>query len=198
MGRNREFDIDEALDAALQVFWRKGYDGASLPELTAAMGINRPSLYAAFGNKEALFCKALARYREGPAAYVREAVATPTAREMFERLLHGAVDLMTDPKNPRGCLIVQGGLTCAGDSDRIRVETAQMRETAMAAIQKRLSTAKADGELTARAVPRDMARYVMTMINGLSIQAGAGATRAQLRRVADVALVGLGAFLSSR
>src|SRR5215217_5127451 len=95
-GRPRAFDADKALDRAMTVFWRKGYEGASLPDLTKAMGINRPSLYAAFGNKEALFRKVLDRYAAGPAAYVREALNAPTAREAAERLLRGAIDLQSD------------------------------------------------------------------------------------------------------
>src|SRR5437762_10822949 len=104
-GRPREFDTEQALDAALEVFWRKGYEGASLPDLTEAMGINRPSLYAAFGNKEELFRTVVTRYVEGPAAFVREALEEPTARGVAERLLSAAVDLVTDPRNPRGCLL---------------------------------------------------------------------------------------------
>src|SRR5712672_80887 len=107
-GRPRDFDVDEALDRALEVFWRRGYEGASLPDLTAAMGINRPSLYAAFGSKEGLFRRALDRYAEGPAAYVREALDEPTARRVAERLLGGAAERLTDPRNPGGCLVVQG------------------------------------------------------------------------------------------
>src|SRR5437588_3756269 len=103
-GRPRCFDESCALDSALQVFWRKGYEGASLPELTRAMGINRPSLYAAFGNKEALFRQVLDRYAAGPAAYVREALNEPTARAVAERVLGGAIDLLTGPRGPRGCL----------------------------------------------------------------------------------------------
>src|SRR3977135_1973575 len=110
-GRPREFDADQALDRALQVFWRKGYEGASLPDLTRAMGINRPSLYAAFGNKEALFRKALDSYHDGPAAFVRGALEEPTARAVVEALLRGTVDLLSSPRNPPGCLMVQGALS---------------------------------------------------------------------------------------
>src|SRR5947208_4189147 len=94
-GRPRSFDLDKALDRALAVFWRKGYEGASLTDLTQAMGINRPSLYAAFGSKEELFRKAIDRYAEGPAGYVREALKEPTARGVVERVLGGAIDLLT-------------------------------------------------------------------------------------------------------
>src|SRR5262245_63511915 len=104
-GRPREFDTEEALDAALEVFWRKGYEGASLPDLTEAMGINRPSLYAAFGNKEELFRRVVARYIEGPGTCVREALALPTARAAAAALLEATIDIVTDAKNPRGCLL---------------------------------------------------------------------------------------------
>src|SRR5215212_1579071 len=97
MGRPREFDIDQALDRALKVFWRKGYEGASLPALTKAMGINRPSLYAAFGNKEALFRQAIDRYIDGPAAHAREALNESSARAVVERLWFGSIDLITNP-----------------------------------------------------------------------------------------------------
>ena len=115
-GRPREFDVDEALDRALEVFWRKGYEGASLPDLTEAMGINRPSLYAAFGSKEDLFRKALARYAEGPTAYACEALKAPTARAVVERLLAGTANLLSDPRNPRGCFAVQGALACGEEA----------------------------------------------------------------------------------
>src|SRR5438093_11447325 len=129
VGRPRAFDVDEALDQALKVFWRKGYEGTSLPDLTRAMGINRPSLYAAFGNKEALFRKALDRYNDGPAAYVREALEEPTARAVVEALLRGAVEQLSSPRHPQGCLMVQGALSCGTTANPIRRELASRRRS---------------------------------------------------------------------
>src|SRR5580704_2974444 len=100
LGRPRSFDPGKALQAAMKVFWRKGYEGASLSDLTKAMGINRPSLYAAFGDKEALFRKVLDCYETGPAAYFSVALSQPTARATVEQLLRGAVDVMTASCNP--------------------------------------------------------------------------------------------------
>src|SRR2546425_3042027 len=121
MGRPRSFDINRALDRALQVFWRKGYEGTSLSDLTKAVGVNRPSLYAAFGDKESLFRKALDRYLDGPAAYIQEALKEPTARAVVERLLRGATDLNAAPRNPGGCLMVQSALACGERSEERRV-----------------------------------------------------------------------------
>src|SRR5436190_19772422 len=101
-GRPRAFDTEKALDKALQVFWRKGYEGTSLSDLTKAMRINRPSLYAAFGNKEALFRKALDRYSQGPSAFWDDALRAPAARAVAERLLRGTIALLTDPRSARG------------------------------------------------------------------------------------------------
>src|SRR5215467_221122 len=113
LGRPRAFDRDQALELALDVFWREGYEGASLSDLTEAMGINRPSLYAAFGDKQGLFRKVLDRYFDGPAAYMREALNQPTARAVIEQLLQGTADLLTNRHNPKGCLSVQGALACS-------------------------------------------------------------------------------------
>jgi AcrR family transcriptional regulator len=188
MGRPRAFDIDTALDRALQVFWRNGYAGTSLLDLTKAMGINRPSLYAAFGNKEALFRKALDRYAEGPAVYVREALNEPTARAVVERLLRGALDLLTDPGNPPGCLMVQGALSCGEAADPIRRELASRRAAGETAIRQRFERAMLDGDLPANTDAADFARYVATVIHGMAVQAAGGSRREELRRVVKMAL----------
>ena len=187
-GRPREFDVDRALDRALTVFWRKGFEGATLADLTRAMGVSRPSLYAAFGGKEALFRKALDRYAEGPAAYVREALNEPTARAVAERLLGGAVDLVAHPKNPRGCLMVQGALACGETAESVRRELVARRTTSEAAIRGRLERSREEGDLPADANPADLARYVVTVLRGMAVEAAGGASREDLRRVVEIAL----------
>jgi AcrR family transcriptional regulator len=188
IGRPRDFDLDKALDQALAVFWHKGYEGASLAELTKAMGINRPSLYAAFGNKEALFRKALDRYAAGPAAYVQAALAEPTARGVAQRLLKGTIDVLADPRNPPGCLWVQGALACGEPAEPIRRELAERRAQGQAAIQRRFKRAIAEGDLPAGTDAAALARFIATINLGMAVQAAGGATRAQLRRIAEMAM----------
>ena len=187
-GRPRAFDIDEALDRALRVFWRQGYEGTSLPDLTAAMGINRPSLYAAFGNKEQLFRRALDRYGEGPAARLREALEQPSAYGVAERLLSSTADALTDPHNPPGCLAVQGALSCSEAAEPIRKELIARRAASGAALRGRFERARSEGDLPGDADPADLARYVATLLQGMAVQAAGGASRDELRRVVATAL----------
>lgn len=187
-GRPRSFDKDRALDAALRVFWEKGYEGASLSDLTGAMGINRPSLYAAFGDKEALFRQALERYEQGPVAYMEEALHEPTARRAVERMLRGTVCVLTRPQSPRGCLLVQGALACGDESMAMRKELATHRSAGELALRKRLKRAKDEGELPATTDPVDLARFYMAVMHGMSVQAAGGANRSALEGVAETAL----------
>jgi AcrR family transcriptional regulator len=187
-GRPRSFDKDRALEAALQVFWEKGYEGASLSDLTEAMGINRPSLYAAFGDKEALFRQVLERYERGPVAYMNEALNEPMARSAIERMLKGTVAALTCPQSPHGCLYVQGALACGDESSKMRKELATRRSAGELALRKRLKKAKEDGELPATADPADLARFYMAVMHGMSVQAAGGASRGALEGVAETAL----------
>ncbi|MCI0640787.1 MAG: TetR/AcrR family transcriptional regulator [Gemmataceae bacterium] len=188
VGRPRAFDLEQALERALVVFWRRGYEGASLPDLTKAMGINRPSLYAAFGNKEALFRKVIERYAAGHASYIRKALKAPTARQVVERLFRGAVELLTGPHNPPGCLLVHGALACNEETDSVRRELVAQRAAGESAVRERFQRAKAEGDLSADSSPADLARFVATIIQGMAVQAAGGASRKELRRVAKLAL----------
>jgi AcrR family transcriptional regulator len=189
-GRPRAFDANKALDRALLVFWRKGYEGASLSDLTLAMGINRPSLYGAFGNKENLFRKALDRYVDGPAAYVREALKEPTARAVVERLLSEAASLLSDRRHPPGCLIVQAALSCGEEADSVRRELAARRSAGEAEIRQRLVRARSEGDLPPDSDPADLARFVTALIHGMAVQAAGGAGKEELQGIVRTALSG--------
>jgi AcrR family transcriptional regulator len=175
-------------EVALRVFWENGYEGASVSELTRAMGINRPSLYANFGDKESLFRRALDRYRDGPQAYVREALRESTGRGAMEKLLQGAVESFTNPRNPQGCLLVQGALACGVKAESVRRELSLRRAAGETGINKRLRRAQADGELPSRVNAADLARFYVTVLRGLGVEAVGGASRAELMRVAETAL----------
>jgi AcrR family transcriptional regulator len=186
VGRPRAFDAGKALDRAMQVFWRKGYIGASLSDLTKAMGINRPSLYAAFGNKESLFFKVLDRYLKGPSGYLSQSLKAPTARAVAERMFHGVINLLTDPKTPATCLWVHSVLSC-GDS-HLRKEFAAQRTAAHAEFRTRFKRAIMEGDLPADADAAALAHFVMTVNFGLTVQASTGATRKELLRIMATAL----------
>ncbi len=187
-GRPRAFCVERALDQALKVFWQKGYEGTSLSDLTEAMGINRPSLYAAYGNKEALFRKALDRYIEGSAAFLRRSMEQPTSRAVVEYLLLSSADGVTCPDNPHGCLTVRCALSSGEAADSIRLELVSRRVDGESILRKRLERAQVEGDLPTDASPADLARYVMTVHQGMSVQAASGASREQLRRVVETAL----------
>ncbi len=187
-GRPRAFDTEKALDAAMRVFWRKGYEGTSLSDLTAAMQINRPSLYAAFGDKETLFRRVLDCYTAGPSAYLQAAMVAPTARAAVEGILFGAIDLVTQPENPAMCLIAQGTLVSGKEADAVRQEVNARRQRGEAALWARLERAVRDGELPPQTDAAALTRYFVTIARGLGISALGGATRDELRAVAEIAL----------
>ena len=187
-GRPREFCVDGALAAALRVFWTKGYDGASLSDLTEAMGITRPSLYAAFGNKEALFRKALDLYEREKMDYVGEALALPTARQVAEAMLRGAVENMKGSGEPSGCLQVIASVACGPDSQMIRDELAERGKVVHQAIVERLQRAHDEGDLPSHIDVAGLADFMKAVFQGISIQATSGATREELDRLVDTSM----------
>jgi AcrR family transcriptional regulator len=187
-GRPREFCVDEALAAALRVFWTKGYEGASLTDLTEAMGITRPSLYAAFGNKEALFRKALDLYEHDKLAYVGVALEAPTARGVAERMLSGVLEMQTTGSDPKGYLGVIATVACGTEAQSIKADVVARQASSHAALLRRFERAKADGDLPDHIQPASLVRYLTAVSQGLCVQAGSGATPDELRRIVDTTL----------
>jgi AcrR family transcriptional regulator len=188
MGRPREFDAETALDQAMEVFWRHGYEGSTIAQLTEAMGINPPSLYACFGNKEGLLKAALDRYTRLRGEWMEEVLAAPTAREVTARLLMGIADKQTDPANPPGCLLVQGGIACGSGSENVPFELAARRAQNEEQLRDRFIRARAEGDLKPASDPAALARYVFAVSVGMGVMASSGADREALRQVAAVAI----------
>jgi len=152
-GRPRQFDTEQALEAAMLLFWRNGYEGTSLSALAEAMDINMPSLYAAFGNKQALFQKALDRYLQRPASYLPQALEESDARAAIKKLFRGAINMVVSPRHPDGCLLVQGALACGPGAEDIQALLGRRRAGAEAAIRRRLQRAIKEGDLPPAADP---------------------------------------------
>jgi|TARA_R100000049_G_C1956212_1_gene111746 AcrR family transcriptional regulator len=187
-GRPREFDTDDALAQALRIFWQKGYEGTSLSDLTDAMAITRPSLYAAFGNKEALFRQALDLYEKDKLAYIGEAVEAPTARAVAETLLLGSVDVATGGEC-RGCMGVISMVGCQSVEPSIRDDVNARAESAKQLIVDRMQRAIDAGEFAVPTSATAITRYLLALMQGISVQAQSGASRAELLEVAESALI---------
>ncbi|MFJ1533675.1 TetR/AcrR family transcriptional regulator [Streptomyces mirabilis] len=172
----------------MRVFWGQGYEGASLTDLTHAMGITRTSMYAAFGNKEDLFRKALDRYTEGPASYGARALQEPTARQVAAAFLDGSVRATTRPGCPAGCLGVQGALATGDPGSDARDALTAWRNAHTSLLRDRFRQAVDEGDLPSDADPELLARYLMTVANGIAVQAAGGTARDDLQQVADMAL----------
>lgn len=188
-GRPREFCVDQALAAALGVFWSKGYEGASMADLTEAMGITKPSLYAAFGNKEALFHKALDLYESEKLEYTREALKQPTARAVAEHFMRGAINAQMSSCDPKGCLGVISATACGAEAESIKADVIQRRASSQAALVARFEQAQRDGDLPAGVDVLGLTGYLYAILQGMAVQAGSGATRADLDRVVETSLM---------
>lgn len=187
-GRPREFCVDAALAAALRVFWAKGYEGASMTDLTEAMGVTRPSLYAAFGNKEALFRKALDLYEREKLAYVGQALAEPTARKVAEHLLRGSMENQTSNCEPHGCLGVISSVACGQEAESVRADVLERGGKVRVELVDRFQRAIDDGDLPHGTDVEGLTSFIYALLQGMAVQAGAGATRAELERLIDTSL----------
>ncbi|WP_375197060.1 TetR/AcrR family transcriptional regulator [Sphingobium sp.] len=187
-GRPREFDPEEALAAALNVFWRRGYEGASMAELTEAMGITKPSLYACFGNKESLFRKALDLYERDKLCYIKTALEAPTAKGVAERILRGSLAIQTGTTDPHGCLGVISTVACTAQAESIRDEVIARRASSDAALAARFERARAEGDFPESIDPQALVTYLSAIMQGMAVQAGAGTPRDKLEQLVETTL----------
>lgn len=188
MGRNREFDVDQALDAALCVFWRKGYEGTSYTDLTQATGVERPALYSAFGNKESLFRRVLVRYYEQYLDFIPAALELPSSREVAEHILLSAAELNTRYPDRKGCLGVHGALAGSDDAEPIRLALIDSRAEGEVLLRNRFERAKQERDLPETANCAVLAAFVLTVLHGMAVQAKAGFSRDMLEAIVEQAL----------
>ena len=188
MGRPRAFDVDAALDAALKVFWAKGYEGTTVSDLTREMGLNMSSLYAAFGDKENLFRQVAARYAADASALYEKALGRATLYEALSDLFSAIVEFLNRPGYPPGCLTVMGALATSSTAAPVQQLLLQMRTRGQLRLQRRCQEAKKAGELAKGTDVAAFARYLATILWGLMVQGASGATKGQMQGIADAAL----------
>ncbi|EAQ33296.1 TetR/AcrR family transcriptional regulator [Idiomarina baltica] len=187
-GRPCAFNKEEALGKALELFWRNGYEGTSLSDLTKVMGINKPSLYSAFGNKEQLFLQAIDLYEKRPGAFFYSAMDQKTAYLVVQSMLRGAADSMANGEHPQGCVVVQGALSCSEASATVKEALIKRRLEEQQELQKRFEQAQQDGDLPQHIDAANLASYIGTVLQGMCVQANNGASTAELYAVADMVL----------
>lgn len=187
-GRPRSFDRATALSRATELFWRHGYEGTSIADLTGAMGISPPSLYAAFGDKRTLFTEVVDAYTRTHGAFLWESLEEDDVRAAFAGILRTAAETYTAPGHPTGCLVITAATNCSPHSCEVEQDLRERRVATVNAFQARLSRAEARGQLPAGTEPRALAVYFGSVIEGMSQQARDGATREELEQVADLAM----------
>ena len=187
MGRPREFEIDDAIDQATGLFWRNGYEGTSLSDLTTAIGISPPSFYFAFGSKEGLFRKVIQRYFEEQSKFAQAALRKQTPRAIARHFLNGFADMATDPLHAPGCLAMNSSLPCTA-GDPLREWLAELREQTRLRFSERFAELRGDEGLPAKMDADSLARLVLVVAWGIAVEAQSGASRKDLRRTIALAL----------
>jgi AcrR family transcriptional regulator len=184
-GRPKSFDKNEAIDKAMHVFWQFGYEGASLADLIAAMGINKPSMYSTFGNKEDLFKLALERYTTQAVGYIQEVIKHPTAKAVVADFLTRSVKILTSIDNPNGCLVIQGALTTSDNALSVKQLLIEHRKHYEGLLAERFQQSINNDDLPATIDPAVLAKYITSLHQGLSVQASSGASESELLAVVD-------------
>lgn len=188
-GRPRTFDREEALRRAMTLFWSQGFERTSVDDLAQAMGINKPSLYAAFGCKEQLFREAIACYERIEGGPVRSAMQeAATAREAVDSMLRTNARAYASPGRPKGCMVVMSAFPDAPDKEEVREFLTGTRKAALDALIRRIERGKADGDVPPRASAAEMAAFYTTVLQGLSVQSRDGASREEMERIVDSAM----------
>jgi AcrR family transcriptional regulator len=188
-GRPRAFDRERALTIAMDLFWRHGYEGTSTAQLTTAMGIAAPSLYAAFGAKDQLYREALALYQSQHGNYFNDALsAAIPAKEAIFTLLKGAARQFTGAGHAAGCMVATANIHSASDNSAIAAEVRTARMAAKTSIQHRLELAVAVGELPAQTDTIAFAAYLAMAIQGMAVQAHDGTSLAELEKMAELTM----------
>ncbi len=187
-GRPREFDVEQALAIALRLFWTRGYEGTSLSDLTEAMGITRPSLYAAFGNKEALFRQALDLYEREKLAYISQALSRPTARAVVKWLLEGTLATISGECEPHGDVWVITLTACGPEAGCVREEVRRRVRVVQQTLVARMQDAIDEGDFDRPVEANAITIYLISLLQGLALQAGSGSTRRELEAVAEATL----------
>ncbi|MFO7155519.1 MAG: TetR/AcrR family transcriptional regulator [Pseudomonadota bacterium] len=191
-GRPRSFDTSAALLRAMTLFWEKGYEATSLSDLTTAMGIAPPSLYAAFGNKEELFLAAVEEYAKTYGSYLRRALdEEPTALAAIERILLHAARQFTERGHPRGCLVICGALGTDESAVRVRKVLEDMRRAKERWMRRRIQADVDAGVLPKETDAAALARFADALLEGLCLKARLGASRRDLEKAVEVGLAAL-------
>ena len=191
-GRPISFDKDAALEAAMLLFWERGFEGTAMADLTQAMGLNPSSIYAAFGDKHALFSLAVKRYVERRAQYATRALEEPTLEKVVRALFDNTVAFLTAPGHPPTCMTLAGAVGCSVAATPARDIMTEIRRQNEVAMKERFLQARKSGEFPKDVNVGDYTRYLSSIIAGLSIQAANGSTKAELKRTSQMALRHLG------
>jgi AcrR family transcriptional regulator len=191
-GRPTGFDTDRALDMAMRLFWERGYEGTSMADLSQKMGIHPSSIYAAFGDKQDLFALAAKRYADVSAQYMARALEQPTFRDFILAAFDNTVEFLGSKEHPSSCFTLTAAISCGADTEPAKILMKEMRLQNEAAIKARLLRARKAGEFPKEENVDDFTRYLSSLLSGLAVQATNGATRAELKRTAAVALRHLG------